>query len=619
MRQDVVNSLVVPMSSCSKPGSAKQKILRVVAIAWGILAPLQAFAESNLPGTVVNAPARIEKATNLAAGNDNRAGQASVVMKNVDISGNVANSVKSQGSTNLAIGNKNLANQGSISIGRAAVEGNIVNTAASKATVNMAAGSNNKADQAGIRVEGGKVRGTVMNSATLQKSANIAVGANNRASQGAVVLQGTQLRGVVSNSASGDGAANIAIGQRNEASQASIVVDGGGSATFTSTGTLPPSSTGVKGQYGAVAYSGKLEPSEEKKNKTAQHVPGQVIFLVNNDQSGRDALARVAKKYRLAVEEQNPLSSLNRLMVVASARGDVAEIADALKKEAGISNPQPNYVFATMGEKDPLSSMQNLSAMLDLPRVHATATGKNITVAVVDTGVEVDHQDLHNRMIGHHNFISGSPYRGEIHGTAVAGIIGAEENENGIVGIAPQVSLLALRACRQVGKTTAIGECFSTSLALSLDTAISAKVQVVNLSIGAYVNDSLLGAMIDTGHGKGIVFAAPVGNDPNAEKIAFPASHEKVISVAGIDEQGNPLPNKELAAKADAVAPATHLFVTTPGNGYNFLDGTSLASASVSGIVALALERQGRYSSCLSRYGDSGPWGRKVKACLGIQ
>ena len=595
------------------------KILRMMVILWGILAPLPALAESNLQGTVVNNPARIEKATNLAAGNDNRAGQASVIMKNVDVSGTVANSVKSQGTTNLAIGNKNLANQGSISMGRATVEGTVVNNAASKATINMAVGNSNKADQASVRVEGGKIRGNVMNSATLQKSVNVAAGANNLATQGAVVLQGTQLRGVVSNNAAGDGAANLAIGQRNEASQASIVVDGGGASTFASTGAALSSSAGVKGQYGAVGYSGKLEPSEEKKNTTAKHVPGQVVFLVNNDQSGRDALTRVAKKYRLAVEEQNPLSSLNRLMVVASARGDIAEVADALKKEAGISNPQPNYVFATMGEKDPLSSMQNLSAMLDLPAVHGKATGKNITVAVVDTGVEVDHEDLRNRVIGHHNFVPGSSYRGEIHGTAVAGIIGAEENESGIVGIAPQVSLLALRACRQVGKTTATGECFSTSLALSLDAAIAAKVQVVNLSLGAYVNDSLLGTMIDTGHGKGIVFAAPVGNDPNAEKIAFPASHEKVISVAGIDEQGNPLPNKELASKANAVAPAAHLFSTTPGNNYNFLDGTSLASASVTGIVALALERHIRYTSCLSRYGEGGPWGRQVKVCLGVQ
>ena len=164
-----------------------------------------------------------------------------------------------------------------------------------------------------------------------------------------------------------------------------------------------------------------------------------------------------------------------------------------------------------------------------------------------------------------------------------------------------------------------MGECFSTSLVRSLDAAISAKVDVVNLSLGANVNDTLLGMMIDSGHEKGIVFAAPVGNDPAAENIAFPASHDKVISVAGLDESGNPLPNKRLAAMADAVAPATHLFVTTPGNSYNYIDGTSLASASISGIIALSMEKEiARNSPCLPRFNSTVPWPRQVFSCIGL-
>jgi subtilisin family serine protease len=251
--------------------------------------------------------------------------------------------------------------------------------------------------------------------------------------------------------------------------------------------------------------------------------------------------------------------------------------------------------------------------------VHGKVSGKNVTVAVVDTGVEVEHEDLRARIVGHQNFIPGSAYQGEIHGTAVAGLIGAEKNERGIVGIAPDVSLLALRACRQLSKTSAAGECFTTSLARSVDAAISAKANLVNLSLGANVNDTLLGMMIDSGHEKGIVFSAPVGNDPAAETIAFPASHDKVISVAGLDEQGNPLPNRKLAAMADAVAPATHLFVTAPGNSYNFVDGTSLASAAIAGIIALSMEKNvARRPTCLPRYNSAVPWPRQVLSCLGL-
>lgn len=607
------------MTNCLLSTTVLKAILTLAVMAWGFPTVLARSAESTVQGVVVNAPAGIEQAANIAAGNDNTAGQSSVVMKNVKIGGTVANSGQSQGAVNMAVGKKNVANQGSLMISRTTVAGAVGNSTVTKASSNIAAGSENKADQASVRIEGGKIRGAVMNTSTQQKSTNLAAGTKNTASQNAIVMEGVQVRGAVINSATSENGANLAVGYRNQASQSAIVVDGGGGAASVTPGSR--SSVGSdRGQEedGVVAYSKRKEAQQENDAAAAQHVPGQVIFLVDNDQAGLASLDRVVKTWRLSIEEKNALASINRLMVVASSRRDAREIAQALQKEAGIYNPQPNYVFTTMGQEDPLSSMQNLVSLLDLQEIHGKASGKGITVAVVDTGVEVDHEDLRSRVVGHHNFISGSVYRGEIHGTAVAGIIAADKNHSGIVGIAPQVSLLALRACRQAAKTSAAGECFSTSLARSLDTAILAKVQVVNLSLGAYVNDSLLGMMIDNGHGKGIVFAAPVGNDPSAETMAFPASHKKVVSVAGLDEQGNPLPNKKLAAMADAVAPATHLLVTAPGNGYNFIDGTSLASGSISGIIALSMERKVKNRECWPRYGIGQPWARQVRLCLGL-
>jgi Subtilase family len=607
------------MTSCSISGTVLTAMFTTLVMACGFCASVVRSAESIVQGVVVNAPARIDQAANIAAGSDNSAAQAAVVMKNVKIGGTVANSGQSQGTVNMAVGKKNVANQGSVMISRTMVEGTVVNKAVNKASSNIAAGSENKADQASVRIESGKIRGAVMNTSTQQKSTNLAAGTQNTASQNSIVMEGSQVRGAVTNSATAENSANLAIGHRNQASQSSIVVDGGGGAASVMSG-LRNSEGDDRGQGddAVVAYLKTKEGQQEIDATAAPHVPGQVVFLVDNDQAGLATLDRVAQTWRLAVEEKNALDSLNRLMVVASSRRDTREIAKALQKEAGIYNPQPNYVFTTMGQEDPLSSMQNLVSLLDLQEIHSKASGKGITVAVVDTGVEIDHEDLRPRLVGHHNFISGSVYRGEIHGTAVAGIIAAGRNQSGIVGIAPQVSLLALRACRQTGKNSAVGECFSTSLVRSLDAAILAKVQVVNLSLGAYINDSLLGMMIDNGHGKGIVFAAPVGNDPSVETMAFPASHKKVVSVAGLDEKGNPLPNKKLATMADAVAPATHLFVTAPGNGYNFIDGTSLASGSISGIIALSMERKVKNRECWPRYGVGQPWARQVHQCLGL-
>jgi hypothetical protein len=617
-------------------------------------------AESAIQGDVINAPNKIERSANIAAGSDNQAVHSSIALKNSRINSTIVNSGESESAMNLAAGKRNVAGQSSVAVTTSTVKGTVSNTSTGKnlqnaavgsrnqasqsatviknssinatlsntskgeANVNMAVGADNKADQGSVRIENSKIRGTVANTSVMQKSTNMAMGTGNSAAQAAIVMDGAKVRGMVANTASGENGVNVAAGYRNEANQGSIAVDGGqagiGPEVSSQQNTLY-TDVAARGQEEHVAPSstGRKRVQESEEQKAARHVPGQVVFLIDNDKAGLAGLDRVAQKYHLEVSEKTLVKSLDRIMVVSSTTKDAAEIAGALKKESGVYNPQPNYVFATMGREDPLSSMQNLVSMLDLQEVHGKVTGRNITVAVVDTGVEVEHEDLRRRIVGHQNFISSSAYQGEIHGTAVAGIIGADKNECGIVGIAPDVSLLALRACRQVKKSAAMGECFSTSLVRSLDAAISAKVDVVNLSLGAYVNDTLLGMMIDSGHGKGIVFAAPVGNDPAAENMAFPASHDKVISVAGLDEQGNPLPNKYLASMADAVAPATHLFVTNPGNGYNYIDGTSLASASIAGIIALSMEKKiARNSPCLPRFKSALPWPQQVFSCIGL-
>lgn len=616
------------MIHCTNPGPVINAAKLWVVLLFSLATPLVVFAESALEGNVINAPGKIEKSVNIAAGNDNTAVQSSVVLKNVkmnaNVKGTVSNTSMGKNLQNAAVGSRNQANQAAVIIKNSSVSGTLINSSAGDSRVNMAIGTANNADQGSVRIENSRIRGTVLNTSTMQKSANMAAGNSSSASQAAIVMDGTQLRGMAVNTATGENAMNAAVGYKNEANQSSIVVDGdqagNRSAATMPHNTFPADSVGTgQGEHSTLASAGRKRAQNSKEQKAAQHVAGQVVFLVDNDKAGLAGLDRVAKKYRLDVDEKTVLKSLNRIMVVSATARDAAEIAEALKNESGVYNSQPNYVFATMGRQDPMSPMQNLVSMLDLQEVHGKVSGKNITVAVVDTGVEVEHEDLRSRIVGYQNFISGSVYQGEIHGTAVAGIIGADNNEYGIVGIAPAVSLLALRACRQVSKMSAMGECFSTSLVRSLDAAITAKVDVVNLSLGAYVNDTLLSMMIDSGYEKGIVFAAPVGNDPAAENIAFPASHDKVISVAGLDESGNPLPNKRLASVADAVAPATHLFVTTPGNSYNYSDGTSLASASISGIIALSMEKKiARHSPCLPRFNSDVPWPKQVISCIGL-
>ncbi len=282
--------------------------------------------------------------------------------------------------------------------------------------------------------------------------------------------------------------------------------------------------------------------------------------------------------------------------------------------------PGANYIFQVMAE--PRAALQAIGPQLQLDQVHKDYTGRGVLVAVIDSGVDSTHRDLDTAVHKQFDFVSESTGQSEkesekvseqereqergvlektdgkdktvaeIHGTAVAGLIAARVNQFGIRGIAPDVKLLALRACEQLLPGKPEAQCYSASVAKSVDRAIQEKAKLVNLSLGMQHRDPLLSQLIEAGHRESMLFVAPVGNAVRQTDVAFPARHGKVIAVAGSTQQQEPFPNAALASKAFVRAPATQVFSTVPGNKHNFLTGTSLSSAIVSGILALAQEQR---------------------------
>ncbi len=306
----------------------------------------------------------------------------------------------------------------------------------------------------------------------------------------------------------------------------------------------------------------------------------------------RNTATRLSADYQLKNIDAWAVTELGVQCVVFefSDTRSMEEILTLLAKDPQVEMVQPMGVFKTHAtkskRKDPYSKFQTGVQSLQLEQVHRITTGKNIKIALIDTGVELNHPDLAGQISTTGDFTKehAKQFSTDLHGTAVAGIIAAIKN-NGIggVGVAPDAEVLALKACwLQQGMTHAT--CNSFTLALAINKAIKMDVDILNLSLGGS-SDPLVDRLIDKAIEKGIiVVAADPGLYRSEER--FPASKKNVISVQLSRKQSE---TKSLDNNT-IIAPGIDILTTIPTATYDFLTGSSFSAAHVSGIAALLLE-----------------------------
>jgi subtilisin family serine protease len=278
------------------------------------------------------------------------------------------------------------------------------------------------------------------------------------------------------------------------------------------------------------------------------------------------------------------------LVLEVPAGRAAAEVAVRLATHPRVATASPTRRFRLLaGEDDPYAPLQSAEAPLRLAEAHRLATGRGVSVAVVDTGLELTHPDLVGRVRRAHDFAGRErgQFTSELHGTAVAGVIAARAG-NGIggLGVAPQADLWALRACWQEPAGARGAVCDSYTLAQALDLAVVEGARVVNLSL-AGEPDALLERLVRTAIAKGAVVVTAAEGDPPD----FPASVAGVVAVhAWPGERPRP-PGAPPIPDGALVAPGVDILTTVPPGGFDFVSGSSFSAAQVSGVVALLLER----------------------------
>jgi major intracellular serine protease len=225
--------------------------------------------------------------------------------------------------------------------------------------------------------------------------------------------------------------------------------------------------------------------------------------------------------------------------------------------------------------------------------------GKGIVVAICDTGIDRNHPDLADQIIGGRNFTNegSTDDFGDRngHGTHVAGTIAAKANASGVVGVAPEAKLLICKVLNEQGSGDYSGIVKGIRWATNWRGTNNERVRVINMSLGGAYNDPNLYKAILEACSQGILVVVASGNEgdninnPNVFEYGYPALYNECITVAACDE------SKKLAyfsnehLQVDITAAGVQVASTYPTNKYAVLSGTSMATPHIAGALALVI------------------------------
>ena len=353
------------------------------------------------------------------------------------------------------------------------------------------------------------------------------------------------------------------------------------------------------------AYSGDAASAERillvlYKSRPQHHVPSGARVSMYRSRGvyaassfDRRQLQRIARHYGLEQVTDWRISEIGmHCGVFRVPEGkDVDATLKAIRSDSSIELVQRMATYKTMSSSspDPYFELQASAKYFNLAEAHGIATGRGVSVAMIDTGVALEHPDLVGQVAAAENFVRDiSPaFNTDAHGTAVAGIIAAKrDNGQGIVGVAPDAELTALKACWPQHSGALAARCNSFTLALALNTAIQMNPAVLNMSLTG-PPDEVVALLIKEAHRRGIIIVAAIPENSSADD-GFPARMPEVIGVCA-DEL---LLTDTVAAGHDQTvrAPSREILTTVPEGRYDFLSGSSLAAAQVSGYIALIKE-----------------------------
>jgi subtilisin len=245
----------------------------------------------------------------------------------------------------------------------------------------------------------------------------------------------------------------------------------------------------------------------------------------------------------------------------------------------------PGFIPAPVA---PLNTPEETEIPWGVKRVNAAGawdvnTGKGVKVAIIDTGIDYTHPDLAAHYAGGYNAVSSTstPLDDHGHGTHVAGTVGAIRDAKGVVGVAPEAQLYAVKVLDAKGSGT-----YSNIIA-GIQWAVDNKIQVINMSLGGSSGTPALASAMTAADKAGVTIVCAAGNSSGV--VGYPARYPEAIAVSASDSTDKITSFSCRGPEIAFIAPGANINSCYKGGGYKAMSGTSMSSPHVAGLAALAI------------------------------
>lgn len=339
----------------------------------------------------------------------------------------------------------------------------------------------------------------------------------------------------------------------------------------------------------------------------ADYVDDQVIVVFKDRVSNAKIKKEIKAEDAKCLEISQPVEDSKVAVADINKNDSVEEAITKLEQNPKVEYAQPNYRYKQAGVNDPLANdegvnqwyLTNMKAREAWNTMEAKKNSlSQVTVAVIDTGIDKSHEDLSANVSSKSMKLDSSgnitSLRGDSdsHGTHTAGIVGAVSNNGkGIAGIASggtdnKVKLMAIDA-----STNYNGELYfnTYNLVEAINYAMKNDAKVINMSLGGFGRNYILEESVESAYKNGVTIVAAAGNE-NTDEICFPSDYGEVISVCNLTRQNkrynSAMYGSNYGLAKDISAPGTSILSTIPGD-YGQMSGTSMSAPMVSAVAAM--------------------------------